>query len=63
MKYPGASSSCCASAIYRQVGFGRRSAGGKDEAEDKVSVLDEVNEDIDRAIECSEKTGEVAGTF
>ena len=29
----------------------------------KVSVFDEVNKDIDGAIECGEKAGEVADTF
>ena len=40
-----------------------RLAAREDEAEDKFSVLDEVNEDVDRTIECSEKAGEVACTF
>ena len=33
------------------------------ETADKVSVLDEVNKDIDGAIESGEKAGEVADTF
>ena len=35
----------------------------KKKTEDKFSVLDEVDEDIDGAIESSEKAGEVADTF
>ena len=61
MKHPGVSSS---SDGYRDLHVSFRwLIAWEYEAVDKVSVLDEVNKDIDGAIESGEKTGKVADTF